>query len=252
GGGRRGCRRRGTDTGSRRWRACGAGRAGGACSSGCGSGRPACSDRVPARRRWRRRWAGSGKSQTPQPLGSGRRLQGWGPYTDPILIRRADPPAIAGLGSLGDHKPTSVAVRATIAGLVPGIAPLRPDRRVLSELCAVELGEAAVQVEQLVPGALLDHAAVPHDQDPVGVPDGREAVRDDEQGAAAGALLDGAGDALLDDAVQGGGGFVEDQDLRVAEERPGQGDPLTLPAGEPHTAVAELRVEAIGERREEG
>ena len=72
-----------------------------------------------------------------------------------------------------------------------------------------------------------------HDHDPVGQGQRRQAVGDDDRGPVAGELLQHAVDQLLALQVDLAGGFVEDQDRRIAEDRPGQRDPLPLAAGEP-------------------
>ncbi len=48
-------------------------------------------------------------------------------------------------------------------------------------------------------------------------------------------------------AVEVGGRLVEQQQRRVAQERAGQRDPLALPRGQPGAAVAEHRVQAVGQ-----
>ena len=58
-------------------------------------------------------------------------------------------------------------------------------------------------------------------------------------------LLDG----LLAFQVDLAGGLVEDQDGRVAEDGPGQGDPLPLAAGEPAAERADHRVVALRQVR---
>ena len=74
---------------------------------------------------------------------------------------------------------------------------------------------------------------------------GAQAVGDDERGAA----LEQAGQALLDQslalAVEVAGGLVEDQDARVGQQRPGDGQPLALAAAEPHAALADERLVAV-------
>ena len=62
-------------------------------------------------------------------------------------------------------------------------------------------------------------------------------------------LLQHLVDQLLALQVDLAGGFVEDQDRRVAEDRPGQGDPLPLAAGEAAAHRADDRVVAVGQVR---
>ena len=76
--------------------------------------------------------------------------------------------------------------------------------------------------------AALDGDALLEDDDLVAVADRREAVRDDQAGAAAGA--DVLVDRLLDQRVEGARRLVHDQDRRVAGERAGDLEPLALAA----------------------
>lgn len=88
---------------------------------------------------------------------------------------------------------------------------------------------------------LLDDAAVLEDDEPVREDQSLEGVvGDDEAGAGE------VGEVVLELAlhVEAGAGvecrerLVEEQDVRVAGERPGQGDPLGLSAGQPVGAPA--------------
>ena len=81
-------------------------------------------------------------------------------------------------------------------------------------------------------GAAFHHVAFFHDVDAVRIYDLGEAVGDDDHRAA---LLDGVErvfDLLGSDGVEAGGGLVEEDDGRVFEEKPGNGDALLLPAAQ--------------------
>ena len=85
---------------------------------------------------------------------------------------------------------------------------------------------------ELVVGAAFLHVAFFHDIDAVRIHDLGEAVGDDDHSAA---LLDGVErvlDLLGGDGVEAGGGLVEEDDGRVFEEEPGDGDALLLAATE--------------------
>lgn len=101
-------------------------------------------------------------------------------------------------------------------------------------------------VEVRVHLADLDDPAQVHDRDPVGdVPHDREVVGDEEvaQPQLGAQLLEEVDDASLDDGdVEGGGRLVEDEELRLERESPGDADGRPLPAGKV------LRV-AVGVRR---
>ena len=58
-------------------------------------------------------------------------------------------------------------------------------------------------------------------------------------------------DRGLGDGVDRGGGVVEHQHPRVGEQRPGQGDPLPLPARQRQPAFADHGVVAVGQRGDE-
>ncbi len=65
----------------------------------------------------------------------------------------------------------------------------------------------------------------------------------DQQGGPAGHdRAQGLVDLVLDAGVHGGGGVVEEQQPRVGEDRPGQGDALALAAGEGQALLADLGV----------
>ena len=85
-----------------------------------------------------------------------------------------------------------------------------------------------------------------HD-DTVGAFDGGEAMGDGDGGVVA---TEEGGEGGIDKGfrlgVEGGGGFVEDQDVRVFDEGPGNGDSLLLAPGELGTTGANGGVEAVG------
>ena len=102
----------------------------------------------------------------------------------------------------------------------------------LFELHFVEVAVDAAEGEEVVVLAALDDAAVVEYEDLVGAADGRKAVGDGEDGAAAHGFVEGVLDGALGFGVEGAGGFVEDEDGRVAQERAGDGEALALAAGE--------------------
>ena len=85
------------------------------------------------------------------------------------------------------------------------------------------------------------------DEDLVGAADGREAVGDDEGGAALHEEVEAVLDHGFGLGVEGAGGFVEDEDARVGENGAGDGDALALAAGELDAALADDGVVAFGE-----
>ncbi len=94
---------------------------------------------------------------------------------------------------------------------------------------------------------LLDDGPVVHHQDGVRPADGGEAVGDDE----AGAILHQLGHGLLDEHLGAGvdrtGGLVEDEDLRVGQEGPRDGEQLLLPLGDVGGVVVHDGLVAVGQ-----
>src|SRR5438094_5436234 len=95
----------------------------------------------------------------------------------------------------------------------------------------VEPAIDAVARDQLLVATDLRDAPVVDDDDPVGVPYGRQPVRDHEHGPTAHEL----GERLLDHElalrVEVRGRLVEDQDRRVLAQRAGRGGPPRLASG---------------------
>ena len=111
----------------------------------------------------------------------------------------------------------------------------------------MQLGVAAGAGDELVVGAAFDDAPGFEDEDDVGVADGGEPVGDDDGGAAFEGLVEGGLDGGLGGVVQGGGGFVEDDDAGLGEQQPGDGEALAFPAGEAVAALPDDGVEAVGQ-----
>ena len=104
-----------------------------------------------------------------------------------------------------------------------------PDRERLGEQLVAQLVGPADRAQGRV-----------QDRDPVAEPLGLlEAVRGEEdRHAAAAELVDQLVDVAGGDRVQAGGRLVEEQHLRVAEQRPGQGDPLAQALGQGAAGIA--------------
>src|SRR5688572_18449049 len=100
------------------------------------------------------------------------------------------------------------------------------------QLPLVELLVRRAGAEQLVVLALTDDSPAVHDNDGVGGQDRAEAMSDDERCAFVHQALDGLLDQVLALGVDLAGGFVEDEDRRLLEDRAGDVQPLPLSAGE--------------------
>ena len=81
-------------------------------------------------------------------------------------------------------------------------------------------------------GSLLYDGALVHDHDEICVPDGGQAVGDDQAGAAFHESVHGFLNGLLGAGIDVGCGFVQDQDVRIGQEGPADGDELTLALGQ--------------------
>ena len=99
--------------------------------------------------------------------------------------------------------------------------------------------------------ALFHRAAVFHDDDAVGGSDGREAVGDHEDGPCTGKAREGFLDFCFAFGVEGGGGLVQQQDRRIAQDGAGERDALALAAGEVSAHLAGGRVIAAWHREDE-
>ena len=93
--------------------------------------------------------------------------------------------------------------------------------------------------------ALLDDVAVFHDEDQVRIADGGEPVGDDEAGLSAHQLPHRRLKLLLGTGIHIGGGLIQDQQRRVLQQCPGNGQALALAAGEQHAVFTHVGIEAL-------
>ena len=70
-------------------------------------------------------------------------------------------------------------------------------------------------------------------------------MRDDEGGAACGEPVGGGQDRRLGGRVQGGGGLVEQQQVRVDQLGAGQRDQLPLPGGQALPALVDRLAKSV-------
>ena len=97
----------------------------------------------------------------------------------------------------------------------------------------------------IVRADLRDAARFDHD-DPVGVRDRAESMRDDEAGAMAREHSQAGLNQAFAFRVQVAGGFVQDQDSRIGQHGPGDGQSLSLSAAELHASFADDGVVTLG------
>ena len=105
--------------------------------------------------------------------------------------------------------------------------------------------------QQLVVRAHGDDAAAFHHGDPVRVPDGREPMRDDQHGAPGHQPLERELDHALALGVERARRLVQQQDRTIGEDRARDREPLPLPAGQAHAALAEIAGVPLRQLRDE-
>ena len=103
-----------------------------------------------------------------------------------------------------------------------------------------ERGVVAIGDQQRFVSSSLDDLAEVHDDDLVAVPNGRQAVGDDQAGAAASPQV--IHHALLGRGVECTRGFVKHQERRVLGQRSRNFEPLPLSAAEVASALVERAV----------
>ena len=101
-------------------------------------------------------------------------------------------------------------------------------------------------------GAPLDDLALVQDDDLVGVADRRQPVGDRERRPPLGEALELGLHGVLGLGVKRAGGLVEHEHRRVAQHRAGDRHALLLTARESVTPLADDRVIAVGQRRDQG
>src|SRR6185369_2451009 len=108
----------------------------------------------------------------------------------------------------------------------------------------------AIQItslHQLFVCSLIDDLIVIEHEDPICPSDLGQAMCNEQGGTALQHTLDRALDLVLCGAVDGAGGVVQDQNARIREQGPSDGDPLTLATGKGDSALTHYRFVAVGE-----
>ncbi len=119
------------------------------------------------------------------------------------------------------------------------------------ELAVVELGVEAALRQQFVVIALLDDAAVLHNEDDVGLADGGQAVGHDEARAALHHPGKGSLDAHFRAGIDGGSCLVQDQHRGQTEHDAGNTEQLLLALTDVAAVLSNDRVVAVGQTADE-
>ena len=102
-------------------------------------------------------------------------------------------------------------------------------------------------VRQLGMGSLLNEPPVVQHKDLIRLLDGRQPVRNGDDGLAARQLGERLLDQMLVFGVDAGGCLIQNDDRRIFQDRPGDGDALLFAAGQRAAALADDRVIAVRE-----
>src|SRR5262249_55469395 len=172
-------------------------------------------------------------------------------------VRLVSPPGSGGFGVVWccppwqahQSAPASCLQSPSAGGFVAGVG----QRQLCAGLVAVAVGVGVVGVggglqgeqlrvrprlgDELVVAAVFDDASTVEDVDAVGVADGVVPVGDQQHAPVGVQRPDVAEQVVFGAGVQRGGGFVQDDQGCVADERPGQGDALPLADGQVAAAV---------------
>ena len=95
--------------------------------------------------------------------------------------------------------------------------------------------------------SLLNNLAFIQDADQIGLYDCAEPVGNHQHGVLPFKLINGLLHQPFALGVEGAGGFIQDEQLGIAKDGAGQGEPLALATTEPIAPFADQGVEAIRE-----
>ncbi len=109
----------------------------------------------------------------------------------------------------------------------------------------------AVAADQLGMPAAFDDMALVEDEDAVGADDARQPVREDQGRASRRQAVDRLLDHRLVLRVHRGERFVENEDRRIPQQRPGDRQALALAARQQDPALADHRVVTLRQQRDE-
>ena len=97
---------------------------------------------------------------------------------------------------------------------------------------------------------LYQPAFIKHNN-PIGLLNSGKAMRDDQRGAPSHQHLQRLLDQVFGLRIQRGGGLIQQQDRRIAQQRAGDGDALALPARQTRPALSDPGLVSFRELRDE-
>ena len=174
--------------------------------------------------------------------------------------RAAAPPHARPTALPGHHRsrldagPSAVACRTVAVAAVPEIGGERDDVGLAVEVLLGSRDQRAVPRrcrQQLLVGAVVDHASLVDDHDPAREAQRRAPVRDHHGRAVRHDLAQRRVDLLLGGCVHRRRRVVEHEDARVGEHRARDRDALALTAGQREPTLADDGVVSLGERGDE-
>ena len=114
-----------------------------------------------------------------------------------------------------------------------------------------ELEVQAAPFQQRAVRALFDQCAVLHDIDLIHWRDRSQAMGDRDHRSPRRQLADRAVDRRFGARIQGGRGFIQHQDRRIAQDGTGNGDALALAAGQPPARLAHVGIVSVRQGHDE-
>lgn len=105
-------------------------------------------------------------------------------------------------------------------------------RCLIGKLRTVESCIGAVLFEQLLMGSAFDDVAMIHDENQIRIQNGAQAVSDDKAGSVFHHIVNSGLQFLFEPGVDRAGRLVENENLRIFENRSGDGQKLLFPLRE--------------------
>src|ERR1700722_2079228 len=124
----------------------------------------------------------------------------------------------------------AIIVELTVKALAAGLNDSNLSQFFFQQLLVIQVAVVAVQGEQFVVRAQFHDASFVQYSDAVGLANGRDAVRNKDGCAALHYFAQMIQDLVFGVSVDAGKGVIQNQNSRIANERPGDRCALLLPA----------------------